>query len=42
MRHHTAICSADVFAAAADGFFGQSQPTTMTNVKEDRHALSAP
>jgi hypothetical protein len=42
MRHHTAIYGAGLLAAAADGFLGQRQPTTMTNVKEDRHALSAP
>src|SRR5882757_9213388 len=42
MRHHTANYGAGVLAAAADGFFGQRQPTTKTDVKEDRHALSAP
>src|SRR3981189_2763507 len=42
MSHHTANYGADVLAAAADGFFGQRQPTTKTDVKEDRRALSAP
>jgi MFS family permease len=37
-----AIYGAGMLAAAADGFFGQTQPITTTNVKEDRHALSAP
>src|SRR5258707_6956590 len=32
----TAIYGAGVLAAAADGFFGQREPTTMTNVNEDR------
>jgi hypothetical protein len=30
-----------MFAAAADGFFGQRQWTMTTSLKEDRHALPA-
>ena len=41
-RLAAAIYGAGMLAAAADGFLGQRQPKTMTNVKEDRRALSAP
>jgi len=36
-----AIYGAGMFAAAADGFFGQRQWTMTTSLKEDRHALPA-
>jgi predicted MFS family arabinose efflux permease len=36
-----AIYGAGMFAAAADGFFGQRQSMTATNLNEHRHALPA-